>query len=66
MHFDGKNKVEFLEECENLFKGRYTDQDSIFMNYMNKPDVVPPVLEAQQTSQHGNRGYSSQDRNYNR
>ena len=55
LHFNGKNKQEFLDECANLFKGRYTEEDSTFMNYMNKPLIEPPILEAHASHQSGHR-----------
>lgn len=60
MHFNGKNKTEFLEECETLFKNRFKDEE--FMNYNSKPQMEPPVVvndaNPQRQHSHNNRGHS--------
>lgn len=54
---------QFLHECEELFKDRYTDQDEEYMEIVKKTLPEPPVVSP--WFQRGNRQNES-DRSFNR
>lgn len=41
-----EDNLKFIELCENEFKNRYTDEDSEFMEFFNKPEHAPPLVES--------------------
>lgn len=46
VYFNNKNAAEFVDECEELFKNRFTKDDKEFTSFMNKNLPGPPVLES--------------------
>lgn len=47
----------FLNECEEEFKDRFTEEDAEFRAYCAQPSAPPPVLEPWQTrNYHGGAG----------
>lgn len=53
---------EFLAECEEVLKHRYTDEDENFMKVFNAEPSIPPIIESWWTQNSGRRN----DRRNNR
>lgn len=40
-----KEQDQFLEECEEEFKNRFTEDDEEFMEFCKRPEVPPPIVD---------------------
>ncbi|KZC09573.1 hypothetical protein WN55_00245 [Dufourea novaeangliae] len=60
----------FLEECENEFKDRYTDKDSEFMKIKNMTLKRPPIVDPWYTPRYGqgrrNHSWDRRNNSYER
>ena len=55
-----EDQLKFIEECEEEFKNRFTDNDPDFVEYCNKLPKPPPILELQtRRFNNGNQGFNS-------
>lgn len=56
--------VKYLNECENEFKDRFTENDAEFMALFNKPVSDPPIVAAWMTHRSGGNAGSSNYRGH--
>lgn len=58
---------EFLEQCEEQFKDRYTDKDEEFMKVHNAEAPSPPIVESwwpQNSSRRNDRRFNKRSHPY--
>ncbi len=56
--------VKYLNECENEFKDRFTENDDEFMALFNKPVSDPPIVTPWMIHRSGNAGGPSNYRGH--
>lgn len=57
-----EEQKKFLDECEEEFKNRYTDDDSEFVKIKNNAKSVPPIIDPWYKKQPGRFDWTKQNR----
>lgn len=61
-----EDQQNFIEDCEEEFRGRFTEDDEEFMAYCQKPRPPPPILDPWLVRPKFNDNRSGNNEGYNR